>query len=129
MITIGSIIASTILVGSAFSGAIKGATLPCIIGSTALLGDIVAGILAVNLKNKEKYLKKYQLYFEQVKDKLSDYQNILEKEKHLTNKKKKDSVKLESVLDLDSLSLSQVESINEKVDRYYKVDRQKIKKI
>ena len=83
----------------------------------------------LNMKSKEKYINKYQLYFEQVKNKLSDYQQILEKEKQLTKQKNNDSVKLNSVLDLDNVSLKQVESINEKVERYYKVDRQKVKKL
>ena len=47
----------------------------------------------------------------------------------MTKQKNNDSVKLNSVLDLDNVSLKQVESINEKVERYYKVDRQKVKKL
>lgn len=99
----------------------------------ALLASLLSGLMVVvsklNMKSKEKYIKKYQLYFEQVKNKLSDYQQILEKEKQLTKQKNNDSVKLNSVLDLDNVSLKQVESINEKVERYYKVDRQKVKKL
>ncbi len=99
----------------------------------AWLASLLSGLMVVvsklNMKSKEKYIKKYQLYFEQVKNKLSDYQQILEKEKQLTKQKNNDSVKLNSVLDLDNVSLKQVESINEKVERYYKVDRQKVKKI
>lgn len=99
----------------------------------AWLASLLSGLMVVvsklNMKSKEKYIKKYQLYFEQVKNKLSDYQQILEKEKQLTKQKNNDSVKLNSVLDLDNVSLKQVESINEKVERYYKVDRQKVKKL
>lgn len=99
----------------------------------AWLASLLSGLMVVvsklNMKSKEKYMKKYQLYFEQVKNKLSDYQQILEKEKQLTKQKNNDSVKLNSVLDLDNVSLKQVESINEKVERYYKVDRQKVKKL
>lgn len=95
---------------------------------TLLLG-LMSIVSVINVKSKKKYIKKYQLYFEQVKDKLNDYNKILEKEKQLTKKKNNDSVKLNSVLDLDNVSLKQVESINEKVDRYYKVDREKVKKI
>lgn len=95
---------------------------------TLLLG-LMSIVSALNVKSKKKYIKKYQLYFEQVKDKLNDYNKILEKEKQLTKKKNNDSVKLDSVLDLDNVSLKQVESINEKVDRYYKVDREKVKKL
>lgn len=99
----------------------------------AWLASLLSGLMVVvsklNKKSKEKYIKKYQLYFEQVKNKLSDYQQILEKEKQLTKQKNNDSVKLNSVLDLDNVSLKQVESINEKVERYYKVDRQKVKKL
>ena len=80
----------------------------------AWLASLLSGLMVVvsklNMKSKEKYINKYQLYFEQVKNKLSDYQQILEK-------------------DLDNVSLKQVESINEKVERYYKVDRQKVKKL
>ncbi len=96
--------------------------------ASLLLGLMVA-VSKLNIKSKEKYINKYQLYFEQVKDKLNDYQQILEKEKQLLNQKNNEPVKLNSILDLDNISLSQVESINEKVDRYYKVDRQKVKKI
>lgn len=99
----------------------------------AWLASLLSGLMVVvsklNMKSKEKYINKYQLYFEQVKNKLSDYQQILEKEKQLTKQKNNDSVKLNSVLDLDNVSLKQVESINEKVERYYKVDRQKVKKL
>lgn len=95
----------------------------------SLLSGLMVVISKLNMKSKEKYIKKYQLYFEQVKNKLSDYQQILEKEKQLTKQKNNDSVKLNSVLDLDNVSLKQVESINEKVERYYKVDRQKVKKL
>lgn len=99
----------------------------------AWLASLLSGLMVVvsklNMKSKEKYINKYQLYFEQVKNKLSDYQQILEKEKQLTKPKNNDSVKLNSVLDLDNVSLKQVESINEKVERYYKVDRQKVKKL
>lgn len=99
----------------------------------AWLASLLSGLMVVvsklNMKSKEKYIKKYQLYFEQIKNKLSDYQQILEKEKQLTKQKNNDSVKLNSVLDLDNVSLKQVESINEKVERYYKVDRQKVKKL
>lgn len=95
---------------------------------TLLLG-LMSIVSTLNVKSKKKYIKKYQLYFEQVKDKLNDYNKILEKEKQLTKKKNNDSVKLDSVLDLDNVSLKQVESINEKVDRYYKVDREKVKKL
>lgn len=109
---------------------VSGATLYSIItGLTSLLLGLTAGVSTINIKNKEKYIKKYQLYFEQVKDKLNDYQLILEKEKQLLNQKNNEPVKLNSVLDLDSISLSQVESINEKVDRYYKVEKQKVKKL
>lgn len=100
-----------------------------ITGLASLLLGLMVGISILDIKSKEKYIKKYQLYFEQVKDKLNDYQQILEKEKQLLNQKNNEPVKLNSVLDLDSISLSQVESINEKVDRYYKVDRQKVKKL
>lgn len=99
----------------------------------AWLASLLSGLMVVvsklNMKSKEKYINKYQLYFEQVKNKLSAYQQILEKEKQLTKQKNNDSVKLNSVLDLDNVSLKQVESINEKVERYYKVDRQKVKKL
>lgn len=95
----------------------------------SLLSGLMVVISKLNMKSKEKYINKYQLYFEQVKNKLSDYQQILEKEKQLTKQKNNDSVKLNSVLDLDNVSLKQVESINEKVERYYKVDRQKVKKL
>lgn len=99
----------------------------------AWLASLLSGLMVVvsklNMKSKEKYINKYQLYFEQVKNKLSNYQQILEKEKQLTKQKNNDSVKLNSVLDLDNVSLKQVESINEKVERYYKVDRQKVKKL
>lgn len=99
----------------------------------AWLASLLSGLMVVvsklNMKSKEKYIKKYQLYFEQVKNKLSDYQQILEKEKQLTKQKNNDSVKLNSVLDLDNVSLKQVESINEKVERYYKIDIQKVKKL
>lgn len=109
---------------------VSGATLYSIItGLTSLLLGLTAGVSTINIKNKEKYIKKYQLYFEQVKDKLNDYQLILEKEKQLLNQKNNEPVKLNSVLDLDSISLSQVESINEKVDRYYRVEKQKVKKL
>lgn len=99
----------------------------------AWLASLLSGLMVVvsklNMKSKEKYINKYQLYFEQVKNKLSDYQQILEKEKQLTKQKNNDSVKLNSVLDLDNVSLKQVESINEKVERYYKIDIQKVKKL
>lgn len=95
----------------------------------SLLSGLIVVVSKLNMKSKEKYINKYQLYFEQVKNKLSDYQQILEKEKQLTKQKNNDSVKLNSVLDLDNVSLKQVESINEKVERYYKVDRQKVKKL
>ena len=107
-----------------------GATIYTTIGWLAsLLSGLMVVVSKLNMKSKEKYIKKYQLYFEQVKNKLSDYQQILEKEKQLTKQKNNDSVKLNSVLDLDNVSLKQVESINEKVERYYKVDRQKVKKL
>lgn len=95
----------------------------------ALLLGLVSVFSVINIKHKQKYLEKYKLYFEQVKEKLEDYKEILEKEKQLTKQKNNDSVRLNSVLDLDNVSLKQVESINDKVDRYYKVDRQKVKKI
>lgn len=95
----------------------------------SLLSCLMVVVSKLNMKSKEKYIKKYQLYFEQVKNKLSDYQQILEKEKQLTKQKNNDSVKLNSVLDLDNVSLKQVESINEKVERYYKIDIQKVKKL
>lgn len=109
---------------------ISGATTYSIIaGLATLLLGLTSGVSFINIKVKERYIKKYQLYFEQVKDKLNDYQLILEKEKQLLNQKNNEPVKLNSVLDLDSISLSQVESINEKVDRYYKVEKQKVKKL
>ncbi len=109
---------------------ISGATTYSIIaGLATLLLGLTSGVSFINIKDKERYIKKYQLYFEQVKDKLNDYQLILEKEKQLLNQKNNEPVKLNSVLDLDSISLSQVESINEKVDRYYKVEKQKVKKL
>lgn len=118
------------LVCLASSLIVEGATLvSAVTGLASLLLGLMAGISVINTKNKEKYIKKYQLYFEQVKDKLNDYQQILEKEKQLLNQKNNESVKLNSVLDLDNVSLKQVESINEKVDRYYKIDRQKVKKL
>ena len=118
------------LVCLASSLIVEGATLVSIIaGLTSVSLGLMAGISAISAKSKEKYIKKYQLYFEQVKDKLNDYQLILEKEKQLLNQKNNEPVKLNSVLDLDSISLSQVESINEKVDRYYKVEKQKVKKL
>ena len=118
------------LVCLASSLIVEGATLvSAIAGLTSVSLGLMAGISAISAKSKEKYIKKYQLYFEQVKDKLNDYQQILEKEKQLLNQKNNEPVKLNSILDLDSISLSQVESINEKVDRYYKVDRQKVKKL
>lgn len=100
-----------------------------IVWLASLLSGLMVVVSKLNMKSKEKYINKYQLYFEQVKNKLSDYQQILEKEKQLTKQKNNDSVKLNSVLDLDNVSLKQVESINEKVERYYKVDRQKVKKL
>lgn len=118
------------LVCLASSLIVEGATLvSAVAGLASLLLGLMAGISVINTKNKEKYIKKYQLYFEQVKDKLNDYQQILEKEKQLLNQKNNESVRLNSVLDLDNVSLKQVESINEKVDRYYKIDRQKVKKL
>ena len=118
------------LVCLASSLIVEGATLVSIIaGLTSVSLGLMAGISAISAKSKEKYIKKYQLYFEQVKDKLNDYQLILEKEKQLLNQKNNEPVKLNSVLDLDSISLSQVEGINEKVDRYYKVEKQKVKKL
>ncbi len=109
---------------------ISGATTYSIIaGLATLLLGLTSGVSFISIKVKERYIKKYQLYFEQVKDKLNDYQLILEKEKQLLNQKNNEPVKLNSVLDLDSISLSQVESINEKVDRYYKVEKQKVKKL
>lgn len=109
---------------------VSGATTYGVIaGLAALLLGLTSGASFINIKEKERYIKKYQLYFEQVKDKLNDYQLILEKEKQLLNQRNNDSVKLNSVLDLDSISLSQVENINEKVDRYYKVEKQKVKKL
>lgn len=109
---------------------VSGATTYSIIaGLATLLLGLTSGVSFINIKDKERYIKKYQLYFEQVKDKLNDYQLILEKEKQLLNQKNNEPVKLNSVLDLDSISLSQVESINEKVDRYYKVEKQKVKKL
>ncbi len=118
------------LVCLASSLIVEGATLvSAIAGLTSVSLGLMAGISAISAKSKEKYIKKYQLYFEQVKDKLNDYQQILEKEKQLLNQKNNEPVKLNSILDLDSISLSQVESINEKVDRYYKVDKQKVKKL
>lgn len=109
---------------------ISGATTYSIIaGLATLLLGLTSGVSFISIKDKERYIKKYQLYFEQVKDKLNDYQLILEKEKQLLNQKNNEPVKLNSVLDLDSISLSQVESINEKVDRYYKVEKQKVKKL
>lgn len=100
-----------------------------ITGLASVLLAVATGISTINIKNKEKYIKKYQLYFDQIKDKINDYQEILEKEKQLTNQKSNNQLKLDSVLDLDSVSLKQVERINEKVDRYYKVDKQKVKKL
>lgn len=109
---------------------VSGATTYSIIaGLATLLLGLTSGVSFINIKDKERYIKKYQLYFEQVKDKLNDYQLILEKEKQLLNQRNNEPVKLNSVLDLDSISLSQVESINEKVDRYYKVEKQKVKKL
>lgn len=83
-----------------------------------------------NTKCREKEdLKKFRLYFDQVRDKLNDYKQIIEKEKKLTNKKINNHVKLENVLDLDNVTLEQVQNINEKVDRYREVEKTKVKKI
>lgn len=124
------ILFSALSIGSVSTIIIGGFTLfRIVIGLISLLLGLMTGVSAINVKSKEKYMKKYQLYFEQVKDKLNDYNAILEKEKQLTKQKNNNSVKLNSVLDLDNVSLKQVESINEKVDRYYKVDRQKVKKL
>ena len=100
------------------------------------LGVIISAILGVmtvvsftDVSIKKNYVDKYQLYFEQIKDKLNDYKEILEKEKQLTNQKSNDQFKLDSVLDLDNVSLKQVESINGKVDRYREIEKTKVKKI
>lgn len=82
----------------------------------------------IGLQKEKRYLKKYQLYYESVKAKLEDYQEILAKEKQLTKSKNKDNVKLDNVLDLDKVSLKQVQKIDEKVDRYREVEKQKVKK-
>ena len=95
---------------------------------SVLLGSF-SGVSAINVKSKEKYIKKYQLYFDQVKGKLSAYQEILDREKQIFNQNSNESIKLNSVLDLDNVSLEQVESINEKVDRYCEVDKTKVKRI
>ena len=89
-----------------------------------------AAIDTFNTKCREKEdLKKFRLYFNEVKDKLNDYKQIIEKEKQLTKEKSNDRVKLNSILDLDNVTLQQVQNINEKVDRYREVEKTKVKKL
>lgn len=100
---------------------------PFILSSIGFFG-VSALVSFISLKKEKNYLKKYQLYFEKVKAKLESYQEILEKEKQLTKTKNRNSVKLNSVLDLDRVSLRQVQKIDEKVDRYQEIEKQKVKK-
>lgn len=90
--------------------------------------EALAIVNFIRLQNEKKYLKKYQLYFEKVKSKLEDYREILEKEKQLIKSKNRDDVKLDNVLDLDKVSLKQIQKIDEKVDRYREIEKQKVKK-
>lgn len=86
--------------------------------------SVVTAIEAAKCKN---YTKKYKLYYENVKAKLEDYKEILEKEKQLKNSKTVDSIQLDNVLDLDKVSLRQVQSIAEKVERYQSIEKAKVK--
>lgn len=94
----------------------------------SVFSEVLTIVSFISLKKEKRYLKKYQLYFEKVKAKLEDYQEILEKEKQLIKSKNRDDIKLDNVLDLDKVSLKQVQKIDEKVERYQEVEKQKVKK-
>lgn len=105
-----------------------------ITGSISSASAIISVIFAmstlvstIDVSKSRNYEKKYKLYYETVKTKLEEYKEILEKEKQLTKAKTVDSIQLDNVLDLDNVSLKQVQSIAEKVERYQSVEKTKVK--
>lgn len=87
--------------------------------------DVVFLARFLNGIKKNRYLKKYQLYFNNIKENLDEYKEILESEKQLV--KNKNNVELNSVLDLDKMTLKQVENVKDKIERYQAIDKQKVK--
>lgn len=102
---------------------------PVLIGTISVSSILIATIISLS-NRKIKYIKKYDLYVKDIKNKLESYKEIITKENSLTKSKSKKqaSPKLENVLDLDKVSLKDLEDINNKVERYNEIEGKSPKK-
>lgn len=119
-INVGLIIISLLLVITLASTLLK-------IGVIAAFSILITIIISVS-NRKIKDIKKYDLYVNNIKNKLESYKEILAKEQSLVKSKNKNVPKLENVFDLDKVSLKQLEEINNKVERYNEIDGKSPKK-
>ncbi|MBE6152534.1 MAG: hypothetical protein E7165_04410 [Firmicutes bacterium] len=88
--------------------------LGCLVGGASLFTIITANVSA---KTRINDIEKYDIYLNDIKNKLNDYNRIIAQERDLAPELVK-SIRIKDIRGLDGISLKEAKNIGAKVERY-----------
>lgn len=77
---------------------------------------------AIRIGIKNQNIKKHEIYVSRIMGKLDEYRNILEKEKYLSKTNSKHYGEPEKIINIDKKTISELEYIGNKVERYQYIE-------